>query len=506
MVTRAHGFLEANGNEGRLGGKCLMAMVFAKNGQATHPLVADAIQACQKYAGQSLEEVRIQNEVYSLGLAIIFLTDLDPVAHRATIDRLLTFLWDLQKPHGGWGYTSGPHVETGDTSMSQYCILAIWSAHRAGVPVSSEAVIRFADWLTRTQDPSGAWGYQGILPETGKDRVSQTEVRLSLATAGLGSMYVCADLLLPQGTAPRSEAQHAELPKVLKDYIPASSSSQQWRAVSPALANRIRRAIKDGDRWLAANYQIETEQFNLYYLYALERCQSFREASGPDASFGKPWYDEGVAFLEQAQGGNGAWSIDPLCGPQVDTSFSVLFLIRSTKKAIQKPIFGGGLWFGGRGLPRDLSQVELRAGKLVNPLLATSVDDLLSEFSKSDELVERLVDQVATIELSQDPAVRSGQIDRIRNMVLRTTGGKQQLAVRVLGQDGALDQAPYLIFALQKGDRSTKLEARDALRRISRKLDALWPPDDFVDRQVAEAVTAWKDWYRGLEPDAEFFP
>jgi hypothetical protein len=71
-----------------------------------------------------------------------------------------------------------------------------------------------------------------------------------------------------------------------------------------------------------------------------------------------------------------------------------------------------------------------------------------------------------------------------------------------------------LIYALSDPDPATVLEARDGLRRISRKFDGFGPPEYPLDEGKAAvedweikrrtAIEEWKKWYLEVKPDAEF--
>ena len=102
-------------------------------------------------------------DIYSTGLSIIFLISYDPDQYRAEIDALLQALLYKQKTHGGWGYPDEP---TGDTSMTQYGVLSVWEARQRGFQIPQQPIQAVTRWLLRTQDPSGAWGYQGIVSPT----------------------------------------------------------------------------------------------------------------------------------------------------------------------------------------------------------------------------------------------------------------------------------------------------------------------------------------------------
>ena len=94
-----------------------IALAFVKADQPDHPRVAEAVAAC----GAAARAGNAQ-DVYSNGLAVIFLCELNATRHRSLIDFFLGALKRRQKDHGGWGYDleeTGWGFEqrpTGDTS------------------------------------------------------------------------------------------------------------------------------------------------------------------------------------------------------------------------------------------------------------------------------------------------------------------------------------------------------------------------------------------------------
>ena len=66
-----------------------------------------------------------QSLVYSLGLSLVFLLELDPEAYSAEIGGVVRLLVERQKSHGGWGYL---HQPTGDTSMTQYGVCLLYTS------------------------------------------------------------------------------------------------------------------------------------------------------------------------------------------------------------------------------------------------------------------------------------------------------------------------------------------------------------------------------------------
>src|SRR5262245_43658872 len=177
LVNKSLAWLEKQDDE-RLGGKCLIGLCFFKAGKRTHPKVTLAQRACESGLAKAAEE-----DNYSVGLALIFLCEVDPVRNRQLAERYVAVLLSRQKPNGAWGYQGH---DSGDTSQTQYPVLGLWLAANHGIDVPNPAIEKVCAYLLRTQDPSGAWGYQGQDPNS-YQRIEQSDVRPSLATAGLGA-------------------------------------------------------------------------------------------------------------------------------------------------------------------------------------------------------------------------------------------------------------------------------------------------------------------------------
>ncbi len=380
MIERGMAQLESAPTHPLLGGKCLVAMVFVKDGQVDHPSVVEAIEACEEFAKKSVEEIANYREVYSLGISVVFLCDLDPLVHRRTIDKLLAGLYERHrinkstKQNGGFGYLGRA---TGDTSMTQYGVLALWTAHRSGIEVPGDNVKEVCEWLLRTQDPSGAWGYQGTDPGPNSNRVKQTQIRNSMVAAGLGSVYVLSDLMGLNKMLKRVGTDVPDIPAALKP-VPAASALPLKGMASRGLATRVKRAAVDGDAWLEKNFKAWPDQYPHYYLYALERCKSFRELAWGEEEKDAEWYDAGVRALATNEKQGGGWMGKSNGNLAVDTSFAILFLMRGTQKSIQRSLgSGSGLLVGGRGLPTDMSNVRLQGGRVVNSSFNVPANELL---------------------------------------------------------------------------------------------------------------------------------
>ncbi len=491
-------FIESGAeNDSRMGAQALLGLALLKHGShPDHPQVKQAAANIQKsLAGREPGQLRSNNEIYSVGLAAIFLLELDPATYRSEIEQLLDILRRTQKPHGGWGYADR---ETGDTSMVQYAALAMWEARRAGFTVPQPMIEGLTEWLLRTQDPSGGYGYQGNVSPSWQP-VPQSQIRLSLTAAGLGSLYICADLL---GFAERAPQREEGIPSALQEVREEEPADRRIQTrIDPAL---IRAAQRRGNQWMAHNFQAADEgSWIHYYLYGLERYMSFREAHEGDGHR-IPWYRAGAAFLLQDQEQRGSWT--GRGGAPADTAFALLFLMRSMQRSIDKAQgLGAGLMVGGRGLPKDTDRVEVRLGQVIaRPLMGPAEELLAMLDDTSGAGYDRALDQLAELTPEEAQRVFGGQPDRLRRLARDASPQARIAAAHALGLGRNLDVVPLLIQSLDDPDPGVVRAARDALRRLARKPAGFGLPDAPSDAERAAAIRQWKAWYLAVRPNAEF--
>jgi hypothetical protein len=498
MVARALGWLETQ-NDDRLGGQCLIGLSLFKAGRNDHSKIAAAQKECLATINNvSLLDNQSAPPNYSLGLALVFLLETDPVGNRSAATQYVHEILRRQQTWGAWGYRDSPH---GDTSQTQYPTLGLWLAMNNGIDVPTEAVEKICGWLLRTQDPSGAWGYQGEDPGN-YQRVQQNEVRPALAAAGLGSLYICSDILGLNEIKPAKDPD--ALPAALKPVgePPAAKKRPASRAFD---AKQIRQGITDGNYWFTKNFTLESELHTHYYLYAFERYQSFREAAERQFNPSPKWYEEMAAMLKRTQASDGHWSSTD--GDAVATSFAVLALSRSAKKTIAKVAtrLGEGVLLGGMGLPKNTADLQERDGKVVEQVLVGTIDELMTTIEKNDKPeLERLAESPALWKLAPDVTKRSGEIARLRAVVASGPFESRLLAVRALARVRELDNVPVLIFALTDPDMRIVREADKGLRFISRKFEGVGLPEEPKPADAPNAIAAWKTWYQAIRPGAQF--
>lgn len=495
-VARGLEFLSKS-TEGRLGGRALIGLAYLKAGQPDdHPKVQEAAEAIR---AEVAKEGGFRSDIYSTGLSIIFLCNLDPAKYRKEIEAILDYLASQQKSHGGWGY---PHQGTGDTSMTQYGVLALWEADRAGLDTPIDVWVGVCNWLLRTQDPGGAFGYQGNDP--GKfERVRQANIRASMVVAGLGSLYVCQNYLRIESDP---GAVDPNLPRALRQVVDDNNRSSTRPRTAKVDPKHVVRAQRDGDQWMQDNYRVNPGLYVHYYLYGLERYQTFREAAGHGPGAVPTWYDDGARLLLETQGQQGEWTSESATGRWCDTAFSILFLVRSTRQSLDYiERYGAGTLVGGRGLPGDAAQVEVRQGRVVARPLSGPADELLAMIENADDPnFLSAVEGFRQLTLSADEATLGEQRIRLKRLL----GGKRPearaAALAALARQRNLDDVPLLIGALDDPAPAVVLAARDALRYVSRKPQGMGLADHFTEADRRAAGDKWKAWYLSIRPDATF--
>lgn len=510
LISKGIKFLESGSSgswETHPGMKSLVGMCVLKHyGEQgkKHPKIAEAVETIRSSLQNN--RVRGEEEIYDIGLTLIFLLDLvtgEVGDYTPEMQELLNILLAAQKPHGGFGY---PSKSTGDTSMTQYGALGMWACQSAGLTVPIENWERLANWLLRTQDPSGGYGYQGNDPGS-FSLVQQQAVRQSMTAAALGSVAICAESL--QLFAPEEpQTGPAKLKKVIKP------EEARTKNVDPRL---ISETLRRGQGWLSSHYtpdfKVDLDPtgnlWTAYYMYAFERYKSFIALLPPAPKDDGKWYGDGYAHLLKTQKPDGSWEATGFSMTAPNTAFAVLFLLRSTQRSIQKTkTYGGGLLRGGRGLPENAADLELGANGLrAKPLKGPAMELLQKLADPNDPKFEEAVRGMEEQSLVEEGDRMTEMQKRLRTMAAGKSPEARAAALRLLGRTRDLDNVPLLIEALRDDDPLIFLAATDALRFISRKFSpagqfSVKPKDDIDPRELA--VKYWKTWYRGVRPNAVF--
>ncbi len=500
MLEKAIGFLENQGqndpNVARLGGRCLTAMAIYKHRKnPQHPVVQHAVAMCRQVAANPFQNFEPDFN-YSLGIAIIFLCELDPVTYKQEIETLVDLMVRRQRPDGAWSYF--PDHPTGDTSQTQYGALSLWVAGMRGFPVSRGAVAAYANWLIRIQDTNAMFPYQGTDPGhynriVQPSRQGQPDAAYRMMPAALGALYIAGDIL---GLSLDESRQRTEV------FRKASELNERNTSRAAVDLNLWRQAIRDGNNFYDRNFRINVEggqySYQYYYLYSVERYFSLREKFENRDDPEPQWYTAGVEFLSRNQAGDGSWTDNT--GPGIATGFACLFLMRSTKKII----LSEGALIGGRYLPEDLSKIRLQDGKVVGVQPAGDLDTLMELVNSGKAVdVRKLVTQIDQLQVRSERAVDRSRVERLKKIVSSGNYLARLAAVRSLANTRDLDHAPVLIYALSDPDWRVAREARDGLRLLTGRFATFGMPDRPTRAQQRDEQLAWRDYIKAIRPDLE---
>jgi len=218
----------------------------------------------------------LPDKTYDLGILAVALETVGGKKYRRRIAECARRLLSTQLDHGMWGYPTG----NGDNSNTQYAVLGLRSAARAGVKVPARTWRRVRDHYLGTRGPDGGWSYT---------LSHRTVSSASMTAAGVSCLLICLENL-----------KLAEEERV-------------------ALRAEIDRGFD------ALGEKMKLDKDSLYALYGMERAGVL----GSKALFGgKPWYVPGAKRLLDEQGRDGLWRGQ--YKEAVDTSFAILFLKKAT--------------------------------------------------------------------------------------------------------------------------------------------------------------------------------
>lgn len=503
MVERGLGFL-AQASVRDLGGgftgtrtgiEILIGYAAHKAGRPhADPLVARGVDSAVQSLGGRSAAGHYAN--YELAVAVLLLADVDSDRYRPLLERAGDGLIGSQLAGGGWGY---PGERQGDTSQTQYAVLALWTLDQAGLPVPVETFEKACRWLLRTQSVDGGFGYHPQDPGPGGGRIQQRDTRYSLVIASIGTVLITGDAM---GFYRGSAIDSAEL------GLPPALRRVKQDAAGPNVnvkIEEIENCVESAQRWQIQNpYKRSAIDWHYYTLYALERAMSFMELVEGNQAQEPDWYDRQVRELMQNQDQSGAWGKkDPSRSDEnVCTAFAILFLVRSTQKAIGT--INEGFLAGGYGLPEDTENARLVGGSVKGAAIQGALNEMLDLLASEegdalepDELPKKLP-------LSTDPEKREQELNRLMRMAEGGPWQARRVAVSTLGQSGELRVVPTLIYALSDPDKTVMRTARDGLRFISRRFDGFGLPDDPDLGQLRDAIRQWRDWYLKVDPSYVF--
>jgi hypothetical protein len=272
-----------------------------------------------------LERQPDPEKTYSSSLMIMAFVQADARRYALTIKKLALSLAARQmrgddRDKGGWTY-KGPGGGSADNSNTQFAVLALHEAERAGVRIPDQAwQLALNYWIQPTmQHPGGGYGYGPGQSPTG-----------SMTCAAIASLIMARDRLQAAGA------------RVVDDRIQCCGAEPE--------GNELENAI----HWLGDHFSVERNpgqpigNWWLYYMYALERVgrmsgqRFFTTLRQPgrgrlDEPEQHDWYREGCEVLLQSQDPlTHAWiGVGPVEGnPEIGTAFALLFLSKGRRPVV----------------------------------------------------------------------------------------------------------------------------------------------------------------------------
>jgi hypothetical protein len=583
-IAKGSGFLKARytggpagagpvGEGHGVGGTCLAGLALLEAGTPpADPAVKAITQIVRGEAGK-------QSQTYQVSLCLMYLDRLGEPADVPMIQALAVRLLAGQTAGGGWSYAATaeipdadaqqlralkptqqpgklhPEIEKygralfaaraqstvdgpDDNSNTQFAVMAVWIARKHGVPVDGALELVEKRFLATQNPRTGGWPYAGV-----RD-----------GGAGSPSMH-CAGLIgLATGVARREERRvKTEPPKEdppakagpapgtnpddpffnppakaePKKPAPARGLDARDRSVQLAFAGLgaiLAESARVGRGALFLQGGVHG-QHDLYFFWSLERVGVI---FGADKIGGVDWHTAGARTLLRAQNPDGSWKVS--YGPEVDTSFAVLFLCRSNlardlSSKVQKEVStemragagptGASPKPGVPGAPGDANPVVTNpilpgvggseAAVLAGELLRASEKDwpeVLKKLrdSKGPVYTKALAASVSRLDGERRSGARAALAERLTRMTASTLRALareedaelRRAAVLAMAMKDDRDHVPDLVAAILDEEEVVVRAARAGLKSLTGK--DFGPAVNATLGEKKLAVSAWNEW------------
>ncbi len=469
------------------------------------PAVAAAIrEAAARSSGTQYQGDRGYHHIYIAGVDAMLLSDIDPERYKGNLQSIANYIQSVQRADGSW---SDSPTFPGDVSMSQYGVLGLWAAQRAGCTVSPQKVDLAADFLMKNNNPDGGWAYR---PGTNQGPGNGQSTH-NMTMAASGSLLV-ARLMLhgPRNSTdkPRSVAVFGVLEKIEQQEEAAGSkawpdySAQHSAADLDGSSNR-------GLGWNETRFDpVSKAAHNMYFYYCIERAASIGDLK---EIAGREWYTtygDGMLTLQNEDG-----SFNTHTGTVVGTSFALLYLMKSTQQILDKQ-FGLGKQYADRGNPfgdKEIKKEPTELDRLIEDISNLKIDVDETPIDVADEIVR----SVTSI---KDPEELVGQTDKLKSLMEHPNADVRKAACWALGRTGDFKLIPLMLDGIRDPDLDVNVEAVAALRFISRKphgfgeslnpmegLDKA-PPEErlrVANEWRQKVLKLWSAWYFAARPYEE---
>lgn len=513
VVDRAVEYLTNASPSGEKG--VLAALAIAEASKRYGGLVPKDHPVIKKAIAGILKEVKSKallraHAMYHPCLAMILLCEADDQEYRPQIIKLVKSFEERQLDDGGFTYLG---QKQWDTSQTQYVALAYFVARQHQIPVSLESTQRILEFVIAKQS-GNSWTYSP----------GERQQKLSIHAAVSGTAYLLGDLLRLQ---PRLKIEKkvveglgVDLPPSISVHIVSqeqgdnASTEAAWGGEGPLVninKSNFKSCKQKANQHFENSFVIKYSKWSYYYLYAFERYAFFRQQAEGDVGNRamKSWYDDGFALFKNEQKEDGSLPAGPeaTVSPDINTSFAIMFLVRSSE-ILSIPPAGSSLE-GGDGLGKTAGKAlkELKNGRMTANETSQNLNDLMENLGEdlSNDQLEFLSYSIkdAIREYQARPDKSRGQARAfLRSLVSDKNYYKRLIGVRFLAGEQDLDNAPALIYAMGDPDIRVCMEAHNGLRLVSRKIDSITVPEKPTLSDFQLAKDRWVSWLLKLRPDA----
>ncbi len=288
---------------------------------------------------------------------------------RTALQRDSDWLVNALKDKEGWRYMMTS--TDWDNSVTQYGVLGIWAACRAGIEPPEGFWLRMSRHFRKCQNSDGGWGYQ------------QGGSSANMATAGLATMFLVFDMY------------HGR----------TSYSASNGNPFASGEASECLASISRGMEWLDTH---GGDNDDGYYLYGIERTGV---ASGRKYIGGHDWFRDGMLSILRHQKADGAIPLNGYGQTRINTAFASLFMVYGgAPVAFNKLQYGDGQDWNLN--PRDVANVTKHLwGAYESPLnwFSVAIDAPAEDFEAP----------VLFISGAAAPAFTDKQVDTLRAYVAR---------------------------------------------------------------------------------------
>ncbi len=321
-------FMDANPaaaaiHEQNIGSTALAGLALLASDRDNHMDTKSHIDAA---ANAVRKEVPRLNYTYTVALSLIFLDRYTkPGAATPEIQTLAKKLVDGQNQQTfSWGYYCNMPGDT-DNSNTHFAILALLIAKRnRNLQFVSSALEKAERHFRQTQQPDGGWLYSDTI------RVGQRLSTPPMTCAGLLGLAIGFSNLMQKrevamkgsGTESTSGSTVEKIDRQLEEFL----KDPQVMKARAYILSRLDQVSREFEHLT-------------YFLWSMERIAFIY---GNDFYDRRDWFKMGCDLLLPLQSANGSWDTDGRQGPQVDTSFALLFLNRIDLLKIRETGFSSG--------------------------------------------------------------------------------------------------------------------------------------------------------------------